>query len=229
MESRNLPAFPPERQQKNAPVALRRYDRYLWHRKQGLSGREAVSKVAEEEDLAEKSIVHELKRAQAILRVQKTRQIQQQRLQAELENEKLRRKIRRTHAQKVVKVVGELIEGKTEAIYFDEKSGKIVSKEYQDRKVQLQGLEQYAKLTALEVKPAPPSQTVVNVETNVTATAGGPGGDYEDRMVRLERLRKERTAGKVIDVESNPVIDRKPTEKPSEKKPVKTGESPWDW
>jgi hypothetical protein len=176
-------------------VGARRYERF----KQGQSLEEIAEEYNVKVDTVRLDVLHFEKKFELLTQ----NAIMRERLEGELENEKLRKLIRSKVHKKVLKAIETMVDGKRKYVSFDQAQGKYVTITAVDYQMMLAGLKEFQKLVSLEQKPQVPT-TVVNVnQTNNTNVAQNE--DFEERMRRIRQQQKESMAAaaaeKIVDVE----------------------------
>jgi len=189
-------------------LGARRYERF----KQGQS----LEEIAEEDNVKVDTVRIDVLAFEKKFELLTQTTIMRERLDGELENEKLRKLIRSKVYQKAIKAVETLVEGKRKFVSFDQAKGKYVTVTATDFQMMLAGLKEFQKIVSLEQKPQVPS-TVVNVnQTNNTQV--NQGEDFEERMRRIKQQQKESIAAaeaqKVVDLEPIVEEEEEETEEP---------------
>lgn len=189
-------------------MAARRYERF----KQGQS----LEEIAEEDNVKVDTVRLDVLHFEKKFEILTQNAIMRERLDGELENEKLRKLIRSKVHKKVLKAIETMVDGKRKYVSFDQAQGKYVTITAVDYQMMLAGLKEFQKLVSLEQKPQVPT-TVVNVnQTNTTNVAQNE--DFEERMRRIRQQQKESMAAaaaeKIVDVE--PIVEEEEGDKEPE-------------
>lgn len=193
-------------------VGARRFERF----KQGKSLEEIAQEDNVKVDTVKLDVLHFEKKFELLTQ----NAIMRERLEGELENEKLRKLIRSKVASKVLKAIETMVEGKRKFVSFDQTKGKYVTITSTDFQMMLAGLKEFQKLVSLEQKPQVPT-TVVNVnQTNNTNTAQNE--DFEERMRRIRQQQKESMAAAAAEK----IVDVEPIEEEAE---AEAAEPEWDF
>jgi len=176
-------------------VGARRYERF----KQGQS----LEEIAEEYDVKVETVRLDILHYEKKFELLTQNAIMRERLEGELENEKLRKLIRTKVHKKVLKAIEIMVDGKRKYVSFDQSKGAYVTITAVDYQMMLAGLKEFQKITSLEQKPQVPT-TVVNVnQSNTTNVAQNE--DFEERMRRIRQQQKDSMAAaaaeKIVDVE----------------------------
>jgi len=176
-------------------VGARRYERF----KQGQSLEEIAEEYNVKVETVRMDILHYEKKFELLTQ----NAIMRERLEGELENEKLRKLIRTKVHKKVLKAIEIMVDGKRKYVSFDQSKGAYVTITAVDYQMMLAGLKEFQKITSLEQKPQVPT-TVVNVnQSNTTNVAQNE--DFEERMRRIRQQQKDSMAAaaaeKIVDVE----------------------------
>ncbi len=176
-------------------VGARRYERF----KQG----ESLEEIAEKDKVKVDTVRMDVLAFEKKFELLTQNAIMRERLDGELENEKLRKLIRSKVHKKVLKSIDLMVEGKRKFVSFDQAKGKYITVTAVDYQMMLAGIKEFQKLVSLEQKPQVPT-TVVNVnQTNNTSVAQSE--DFEERMRRIKQQQKESMAAaaadKIVDVE----------------------------
>lgn len=177
-------------------MGARRYERF----KKGQS----LEEIAEEDSVKVETVRMDVLAYEKKFELLTQNAIMRERLDGELENEKLRKLIRSKVHKKVLKAIDKMVEGKRKFVSFDQQKGKYVTVEATDFQMMLAGIKEFQKLVSLEQKPAAPA-TIVNV--NQTNNNNAPESeDFEERMRRIKQQQKESMAAaeaekKIVDVE----------------------------
>jgi len=196
-------------------VGARRYERYR-------SGK-TVEEIAEADGVKVETVRADVLAYENKFEFLTQNAIMRDRLEGELENEKLRKLIRSKVASKVLKAVDTLVEGKRKYVSFDQQKGEYVTVTATDFQMMLAGLKEFQKLVSLEQKPQVPT-TVVNV--NQTNNNNAPESeDFEERMRRIKQQQKESIAA--AEAEKN-IVDVEPIEEEEETEETEA-EPEWDF
>lgn len=190
-------------------VGARRYERF----KQGKS----LEEIAEEDNVKVVTVRQDVVAFEKKFELLTQNAIVRERLEGELENEKLRKMIRTKVHKKVLKAIEIMVDGKRKFVSFDQAKGAYVTITAVDYQMMLAGLKEFQKITSLEQKPQVPT-TVVNVnQTNNTQV--NQGEDFEERMRRIKQQQKESIAAaeaaKVVDLE--PIVEEEEEKEETEK------------
>jgi hypothetical protein len=189
-------------------VGARRYERF----KQG----ESLEEIAEKDKVKVDTVRMDVLAFEKKFELLTQNAIMRERLDGELENEKLRKLIRSKVHKKVLKSIDLMVEGKRKFVSFDQAKGKYITVTAVDYQMMLAGIKEFQKLVSLEQKPQVPT-TVVNVnQTNNTSVAQTE--DFEERMRRIKQQQKESMAAaaadKIVDVE--PIVEEEAEDKEPE-------------
>ena len=196
-------------------VGARRYERYR-------TGK-TIEEIAEEDGVKVLTVRQDVLAYENKFEFLTQNAIMRDRLEGELENEKLRKLIRSKVASKVLKAVDTLVEGKRKYVSFDQQKGEYVTVTATDFQMMLAGLKEFQKLVSLEQKPQVPT-TVVNV--NQTNNNNAPESeDFEERMRRIKQQQKESIAA--AEAEKN-IVDVEPIEEEEETEETEA-EPEWDF
>ena len=186
-------------------MAARRYERF----KQGKS----LEEIAEEDNVKVGTVKLDVLHFEKKFELLTQNAIMRERLEGELENEKLRKLIRTKVHKKVLKAIEIMVDGKRKYVSFDQSKGAYVTITAVDYQMMLAGLKEFQKITSLEQKPQVPT-TVVNVnQTNNTNVAQNE--DFEERMRRIRQQQKESMAAAAAEK----IVDVEPIEEEEEKGP----------
>jgi len=196
-------------------VGARRYERYR-------TGK-TIEEIAEEDGVKVLTVRQDVLAYENKFEFLTQNAIMRDRLEGELENEKLRKLIRSKVASKVLKAVDTLVEGKRKYVSFDQQKGEYVTVTATDFQMMLAGLKEFQKLVSLEQKPQVPT-TVVNVNQTNNNTAP-ESEDFEERMRRIKQQQKESIAA--AEAEKN-IVDVEPIEEEEETEETEA-EPEWDF
>jgi hypothetical protein len=176
-------------------LGARRYERF--------KGGKTLEEIAKEDNVKVDTVRMDVLAFEKKFELLTQNAIMRERLDGELENEKLRKLIRSKVHKKVLKSIDLMVEGKRKFVSFDQTKGKYVTVTAVDYQMMLAGIKEFQKLVSLEQKPAVPT-TVVNVNQTNNNNQGRTE-DFEERIRRITKEQKESIAAaeaeKVIDVE----------------------------
>lgn len=185
-------------------LGARRYERF--------KGGKTLEEIAKEDNVKVDTVRMDVLAFEKKFELLTQNAIMRERLDGELENEKLRKLIRSKVHKKVLKSIDLMVEGKRKFVSFDQAKGKYVTVTAVDYQMMLAGIKEFQKLVSLEQKPQV-AATVVNVnQTNNTQV--NQGEDFEERMRRIKQQQKESIAAaeaaKVVDLE--PIVEEEEVE-----------------
>jgi len=126
------------------------------------------------------------------------------RIQAQIDNERTRKKARTRLEGKFLSAMDHLLTGERTAIEVNKESGEVTLKTYTDPDVLAVGVEQYRKAVTLEEKPQPAPGMVLNLQNN-TINQGTPssgGRTFEERLL-LIRQKQKQLGGGVVESEKS--------------------------
>lgn len=180
-------------------MGARRYERF--------KGGKTLEEIAKEDNVKVDTVRIDVLAFEKKFELLTQNAIMRERLDGELENEKLRKMIRSKVAKKVLKSIETMVEGKRKFVSFDQAAGKYITITAVDYQMMLAGLKEFQKLVSLEQKPQVPTTNVFVNQTNNTQI--NQGEDFEERMRRIKQQQKESIAAaeaaKVVDLE--PIVE----------------------
>jgi len=158
------------------------------------------------------------------------------RMEAQIENEKIRKRTRIKFASEAETALGKLLIGERTVVQKNKETGELSLFSYTDVDTIALGLEHFRKSISLEEKPAPAPGMVVNVQSNTTQNniLGGPmnGGkpmSFEERIQMIRQKQRESLTGmppaEELNDSSEPEILQGEVETVIER--PGTGDDPW--
>lgn len=191
---------------------------------------QSMEEIAHDEGVALVDIQASIEKAIHHDQIRKNQQLMNLRMDAQIENEKIRAHTRKKFQPDAEVALGKLLVGERTVIQKNKETGELTQISYTDVDVIALGLEHYRKSISLEEKPAPAPGTVVNVQSNTNTTnivSNGNGGrpmTFEERIASIRRDQKTAHALPESEPESEPEIlegEVEPTP------PAGAGDDPW--
>lgn len=170
---------------------------------------ESIEQIRKADGVTEKTVRDSLNEARHLTRTALEQRVLDLKLQGAEIKEQLRNEVLKEFNTALRKAIKMLLTGMREAAFFDQRSGRVITKKIVDPTMIVAGVEQLRKIGALDEKPSPNTQ-ILNIQQNTrNGVYGGQGEDFEERMRRIRRQQKESIAAaeaeKVVDVESETV------------------------
>ncbi len=185
-------------------------------RLQRLQNGESIEQITKADGVTEKTVRDSLNEARHLTRTAVEQRVLDLKLQGAEIKEQLRNEILKEFNTALRKAIKMLLTGMREAAFFDQRSGRVITKKIVDPTMIVAGVEQLRKIGALDEKPAANTQ-ILNIQQNTrNSVYGGQGEDFEERMRRIRKAQQESikaaAAEKLVDVESEEVEEEKEPE-----------------
>ena len=151
-----------------------------------------MDEIAKDDNVSLAEVQTSIETANHHEQIRKNQQLMTLRIDAQVENEKLRAHIRKKFHADVERALGLLLLGERTVVQTNKITGELSEFKYVDVDVLATGLEHFRKSTSLEEKPAPAPGTIVNVQSNTNTTIVSSGGNgrpmtFEERIAAIRR------------------------------------------
>ena len=192
--------------QKSGTKALERLQR--------IQNGESIEQITQADGVTEKTVRDSLNEARHLTRTAVEQRVLDLKLQGAEIKEQLRNEILKEFNTALRKAIKMLLTGMREAAFFDQRSGRVITKKIVDPTMIVAGVEQLRKIGALDEKPSLNTQ-ILNIQQNTrNSVYGGQGEDFEERIRRIRKEQEESikaaAAEKVVDVESEEIEEKGP-------------------
>ena len=152
---------------------------------------ETADEIAQSEGVRVDTVLYGLRRAEERKQMLFMWKLMDLRLEGAIENERIRKRIRRDLSEKLIKAVDCLLSGKRAVIARNPNTGEIIVHDTIDPEVIAMGVEQARTLLSLEEKPAP-NPIYVNIQNNAGDSAEGRTDKDWSYEERIDRIRQEK-------------------------------------
>lgn len=199
---------------------------------------QSMEEIANDDKVALSDVQMSIESAARDDHIRKQRELVNLRMDAQIENERIRKRTRSKFSADADVALGKLLVGERTVVQKNKETGELSSFVYTDVDTIATGLEHYRKSISLEEKPAPAPGMVVNVQSNTTTQnimGGGMGSNgkvmtFEERIQSIRQKQREAQSG-IPDSEVAVDDSLEPEIIPGEvvhERPPGTGDDPWE-
>jgi hypothetical protein len=166
------------------------------HRFESFREGQTVEEIAERENVCPSTVRSSIQRGAARDQMLRMIELIELKIDAAIENERIRQRIREEHSQRLIKAIEVLLSGKRSVLITHPVTGKVTIQEIIDPDVIAMGIEQVIKILGLEEKPVP-NPINVNIQNNQLESRMDTDLFYEDRLARIRAAQEQGLANQL--------------------------------